>query len=304
MRNEETEDQQQRTARFITIPMVVLDGWVGHDERYLKWWTWLRREASWTEKTVWFNRQQVYLQARQVIVTVNSLVKQWGVSKPTVIRFLQRLEQDKLIERQTDNHKSIITITQLGWADLEVKSEVKDAVNLDGEVDRQMYPQVNLTPFIDKKINIIAGGGARTREEAVAKIFERNLFENDFDEIIDFFNQQMKGKVIPQVALKTPERRRAYEQLITQTGVDKESVKQAIMNAAASDFLNGKGQKGWIADFDWIMVPQHFQKVLENFYRNKQITQTYGTTNGYQDPRRGVEASRTDSFAAGYDRPL
>ena len=298
------ETEQLRTAGYITIPMTVLDGWVGHDERYLKWWTWLRREASWTEKTVWFNRQQVYLQARQVIVTVNSLVKQWGVSKPTVIRFLQRLEQDKLIERQTDNHKSIITITQLGWADLEVKSEVKDAVNLDGEVDRQMYPQAYPTPFIDKKINIIAGGGARTREEAVAKIFERNLFENDFDEIIDFFNQQMKGKVIPQVALKTPERRQAYEQLIAQTGVDKESVKQAIMNAAASDFLNGKGQKGWIADFDWIMMPQHFQKVLENFYRNKQVTQTYGTTNGYQDPRRGVEASRTDSFAAGYDRPL
>ena len=296
MRNEETEDQQLCTAGYITIPMTVLDGWVGHNDRYLKWWTWLRREASWTEREVWFNRQQVYLQAKQVIVTVNLLVKQWNVSKPTVIRFLQRLEQDKLIERQTDNHKSIITITELGWADLEVKPEVKDAVNIDSEVDRQMYPQVNLTPFIDKEINILAGGGARTREEAVAN--------NDFDEIISFFNQQMTGKTIPQVALKTPERRKAYELLIAQTGVDKESVKQAIMNAAASDFLNGKGQKGWIADFDWIIVPQHFQKVLENFYRNKQVTQTYGTTNGYQDPRRGVEASRTDSFAAGYDRPL
>ena len=304
MTNEETEGQQQRPAGYITIPMVVLNGWVGQDERYLKWWMWLRREAAWADREVCYNRQTVYLQMRQVLVTVNSLVKQWGVSKPTVIRFLQRLEQDKLIERQCDNHKSIITITQLGWADLEVKPEVKDAVNVDGEVDRQMYPQVNLTPFIDKKINIIAGGGARTREEAVAKIFERNLFENDFDEIIDFFNQQMKGKVIPQVAIKTPERRQAFERLIAQMGVDKDSVKQAIRNAAESDFLNGKGQKGWIADFDWIMVPLHFQKVLENYYRNKQITQTYGTTNGYQDPRRGVEASRTDSFAAGYDRPL
>ena len=115
----------------------------------------------------------------------------------------------------------------------------------------------------------------------------------------------MTGKTIPQVALKTPERRQAYEQLITQTGVDKDSVMQAIRNAAASDFLNGKGQKGWIADFDWIMVPQHFQKVLENFYRNKQVTQVqYGTANGYQDPRRGVEASGTSSYASGYDRPL
>ena len=296
MISEEETGQRQGTAGYITIPMTVLDGWVGHNDRYLKWWTWLRREASWMEREVWFNRQQVYLQARQVIVTVNLLVKQWGVSKPTVIRFLQRLEQDKLIERQTDNHKSIVTITQLGWADLEVKPEVKDAVNVDGEIDRQVYPQAYPTPFIDKKINIIAGGGARTREEAVANI--------DFDEIIEFFNQQMTGKAIPQVALKTPERRQTLEQLIVQTGVGKESVKQAIMNAAASDFLNGKGQKGWIADFDWIMVPQHFQKVLENFYRNKQVTQTYGTTNGYQDPRRGVEASRTDSFAAGYDRPL
>ncbi len=293
MRSDETE---QRTAGYITIPMVVLDGWVGHNDRYLKWWTWLRREACWTEREVWFNRQQVYLQARQVIVTVNLLVKRWGVSKPTIIRFLHRLEQDKLIERQIDNHKTIITITLLGWADLEVKPEVKETVKVDNHVDRQTYPQAYPTPFKDKEINIIAGGGARTREEAVAI--------NDFDEIIEFFNQQMTGKVIPQVVLKTPERRQAFEQLIAQTGIDKESVKQAIVNAAASDFLNGKGQKGWIADFDWIMVPQHFQKVLENFYRNKQVSQTYGTTNGYQDPRRGVEVSRTDSFAAGYDRPL
>jgi len=272
------EEAEQRGAGYITIPMVILDGWVGHNERYLKWWTKLRREASWTEKTVWFGRQQV------------------GVSKPTVIRFLRRLEQDKFIEKQTDNNNTIITITPLAWPDLEVKQEVASEVKIDHEVDRQTYPQAYPTPFKEEEKNIIAGGGLRTREEEA---------KNDFDEIISFFNEQMKGKTIPQVALKTPERRQALEQLMAQTGVDTEKIKEAIMNAAASDFLNGKGQKGWIADFDWIMVPQHFQKVLENFYRNKQVTQTqYGTTNGYQDPRRGVEASGTKSFAAGYDRPL
>ena len=283
---------------YITIPMAVLEGWVGQNERYLKWWTLLRREASWTAKTIWYNRQQVYLQPRQVLVTVNSLVKQWGVSKPTVIRFLQRLEQDKFIERQKDNRKTIITITALGWADSEVKPVVTSEVKVDPEVDRQTYPQANLSPFIDKNINYKASvGGARTREE-VAK--------NDFDEIISFFNEQMKDKSIPQVAIVTSERKQAFERLMAQTGVSTESVKQAIKNAAASDFLNGKGQKGWVASFDWMMVPQNFQKVLENNYRNKQVTQQvhYGTTNGYQDPRRGVEASRTDSFAAGYDRPL
>ena len=293
--NEETE---QRTAGYITLPLAVLDGWVGQNAQYLKWWTQLRREASWTGKTVWHNRQQVYLQARQVIVTVNSLVKQWQVSKPTVIHFLQRLESEKLIERQTDSRKTIITITPLGWADSEVKQEVAPVVKVDHDVDHQSYHQP-LPPIINnKEKNIIASGGARTREEEVAN--------HDFDEIISFFNEQMKGKGIQQVAIITSERRQAFERLMSQTGVSKDSVKQAIKNAAESDFLNGKGPKGWVASFDWMMVPQNFQKVLENNYRNKPVIQQvqYGTTDGYQDPRRGVEASRTSSYASGYDRPL
>ena len=293
--NEETE---QRTAGYITLPLAVLDGWVGQNAQYLKWWTQLRREASWTDKTVWYNHQQVYLQARQVIVTVNSLVKQWQVSKPTVIHFLQRLEHEKLIERQTDSRKTIITITPLGWADSEVKPEVTPAVKVDHQSYHQTYRQP-LPPIINnKEKNIIASGGARTREEEVAN--------HDFDEIISFFNQQMKGKGIQPVAIITSERRQAFERLMSQTGVNKECVKQAIKNAAESDFLNGKGPKGWVASFDWMMMPQNFQKVLENNYRNKPVIQQvqYGTTDGYQDPRRGVEASRTSSYASGYDRPL
>ena len=293
--NEETE---QRTAGYITLPLAVLDGWVGQNAQYLKWWTQLRREASWTDKTVWYNHQQVYLQARQVIVTVNSLVKQWQVSKPTVIHFLQRLEHEKLIERQTDSRKTIITITPLGWADSEVKPEVTPAVKVDHQSYHQTYRQP-LPPIINnKEKNIIASGGARTREEEVAN--------HDFDEIISFFNQQMKGKGIQPVAIITSERRQAFERLMSQTGVNKECVKQAIKNASESDFLNGKGPKGWVASFDWMMIPQNFQKVLENNYRNKPVTQQvqYGTTDGYQDPRRGVETSRTSSYASGYDRPL
>lgn len=308
-----SEETEQRTAGYITLPLAVLDGWVGQNAQYLKWWTQLRREASWTGKTVWYNHQQVYLQARQVIVTVNSLVKRWNVSKPTVINFLQRLEHDKLIERQTDSRKTIITITQLGWADSEVKSEVTPVVKVDHDVDRQTYPQPLPPNNINKEKNIIASGGARTREEAVANRCEMEevscLKDNDkdsFDEIVAYFNEQMAGKTIPQVAIITPERKHAFERLMAQTGVNKDNVKEAIKNAAESDFLNGKGQKGWVASFDWMMVPQNFQKVLENNYRNKQATLQvqYGTTDGYQDPRRGVEASRTDSYASGYDRPL
>jgi DNA-binding PadR family transcriptional regulator len=252
------------------------------------------------------------------------LVKQWQVSKPTVIRFLQHLEQEKLIERQMDSRKTIITITELGWAEPEVKPVVNSAVNIDHEIDRQPYRQVKSSPIIDKNINYIAGGRtARTREAAEAAANKclmddggclmadvRGKMSDEkmaFDEVVAFFNEQMKGKAIPQVAIITQQRRLAFDTLIETTGIDITSVKQAIVNAAASDFLNGKGQKGWVASFDWMLVPQNFQKVLENFYRNnlQQTPQVQRNgTNGYNDPRRGVEASRTDSYAAGYDRPL
>ena len=247
--------------------MAVLESWVGHDSRYLTWWTWLRSEACWTAKTVWFNRQQVYLQPRQVLVSVNLLVKQWQVSKPTVIRFLQHLEQEKLIERQMDSRKTIITITELGWAEPEVKPVVNSAVNIDHEVDRQPYLQVKSSPIIDKNINYIAGGRtARTREEAEAAANKclmddggclmadvRGKMSDEkmaFDEVVAFFNEQMKGKAIPQVAIITQQRRQAFDSLIETTGIDMTGMKQAIVNAAASDFLNGKGQKGWVASFD------------------------------------------------------
>jgi hypothetical protein len=39
--------------------------------------------------------------------------------------------------------------------------------------------------------------------------------------------------------------------------------------AANSDFLAGQNQNSWIADFNWIMRPGNFVKVLEGKYKNK-----------------------------------
>lgn len=49
----------------------------------------------------------------------------------------------------------------------------------------------------------------------------------------------------------------------------KEAVKEAILNAEKSDLLNGGGNKGWMASFDWIMRPNNFPKVLEGNYNNR-----------------------------------
>ena len=44
----------------------------------------------------------------------------------------------------------------------------------------------------------------------------------------------------------------------------------AIEKIKSSDFLCGKGGKGWVITFDWFVKPNNFIKVLEGNYDNKQ----------------------------------
>ena len=48
-----------------------------------------------------------------------------------------------------------------------------------------------------------------------------------------------------------------------------EEVIKAIENINASSFLKGQNDRGWSIDFDWLLKPSNFIKVLENKYQDK-----------------------------------
>lgn len=41
-------------------------------------------------------------------------------------------------------------------------------------------------------------------------------------------------------------------------------------NAESSSFMKGQGNRGWAADFDWMIRPSNFQKILEGKYLDKE----------------------------------
>lgn len=43
-----------------------------------------------------------------------------------------------------------------------------------------------------------------------------------------------------------------------------------FQTAEASDFMKGKNNQNWTADFDWMMVSGNFNKILEGKYANRQ----------------------------------
>ena len=99
-------------------------------------------------------------------------------------------------------------------------------------------------------------------------------FENDTEakiqkEIIQFFNETIKNakSQIPAIKKIEGQRKGFLNARLREYG--KDAVLTAIKKAAASDFLNGCGNKAFVASFDWIFRPTNFPKVLEGNYDNK-----------------------------------
>lgn len=111
----------------------------------------------------------------------------------------------------------------------------------------------------------------------------------DFRKLADFFNDELRrnGSIIPTIRSIDGQRRSSTMARIREHG--KPAFAEAVKKAAASDFLNGKNDRGWVADFDWIIKPNNFIKVLEGNYDNRQQNnnQRYGNTGKHNQRSKG-----------------
>ncbi len=96
-------------------------------------------------------------------------------------------------------------------------------------------------------------------------------FGEDISRLKDFFNAEVKGSLIPPICSINGQRKGFAKARLREYG--KQDVITVIRKAVASDFLNGKNNRGWTADFNWIFRPNNFPKILEGNYDNRQQPQ-------------------------------
>lgn len=90
--------------------------------------------------------------------------------------------------------------------------------------------------------------------------------------IASFFNQSVQGKQIPQIK-KLPKDRMSSI-LARRKEFGEEAIKEVIIKAASSRFLNGDNDRGFFATFTWIFKPRNFQKIYEGNYDNRECCAT------------------------------
>ena len=100
----------------------------------------------------------------------------------------------------------------------------------------------------------------------------RRCAKIDFAAIKAYWNtkHEQSGSAMRRLTLMSDQRKSNVRARIREYGGDVQKVYKAIDKAMASDFMNGKNGKGWVASFDWMMCPSNFPKVLEGNYDNEQ----------------------------------
>ena len=100
----------------------------------------------------------------------------------------------------------------------------------------------------------------------------RRCAKIDFAAIKEYWNTKhdQSGSAMRRLTLMSDQRKSNVRARIREYGGDVQKVYKAIDKAMASDFMNGKNGKGWVASFDWMMCPSNFPKVIEGNYDNEQ----------------------------------
>lgn len=90
----------------------------------------------------------------------------------------------------------------------------------------------------------------------------------DYDGIKDAYNTTCPS--LPAIKSLSDARKKAIKARLNQYSV--EEICEAFEKAEASDFLKGKNDRNWTANFDWIIKDANIAKILDGNYDNRATT--------------------------------
>jgi len=120
-------------------------------------------------------------------------------------------------------------------------------------------------------INKVDGGMQQSLTPPVKQSLPNNIgFDNtvnniDYKAIIDCYNDTCVS--LSKVTALSDSRKKAIKARLNTYSIN--DMKTVFNKAEASDFLKGKNDRNWQANFDWLLKDSNFAKVLDGNYDNK-----------------------------------
>lgn len=210
------------------------------DSDHIAVWIYLLLNATHTEYDTLFKGKRTTLQKGQLITGTISISKKLKINKDKVQRILKRFEIDKQIEQQTSNKNRLITI--LNWDKYQIT---------DKQFDKQV---INNCETTDKQV--ITNKNIKNNKN------EKNV--NKYDSVIEIYNFNCPN--LPKVQKITDKRKTSINKFLKE--YTKEQFIEICRIANNNNFLMGKNDRGWKADFDFLMRVDKATSILEGKYGN------------------------------------
>lgn len=97
-------------AGYIKLYRDVEQHWIWFDPRHFQWWVQLLFMAAWEPKEMTFGKIKVSVKRGQIATTSRKLMKRFSCCNQTLFDFLQVLEDNDMIVRESNPKMTLITI--------------------------------------------------------------------------------------------------------------------------------------------------------------------------------------------------
>jgi len=184
----------------------------------------------------------------QVVTGRKALMKSLSLSDQEVRTALKHLKSTSEITIESTNKYSIVTL--VNYEEYQKKEDDNNQLN-------------NQQPNIQSTSNQPASNQQVTTNKNIRTKECKNDKKKDIQTVIDFYNFH-RGEM-PRAIRTNDQRSKRILKLIDEYGLD--DVLKTIRKACNISFLQGHGSNKWKGDFDFIINPNKFLRIMEGSYK-------------------------------------
>lgn len=211
-------------------------------------WIDLLLSATHRDKDIIFNGKPLTIKKGQYLTSVRQLAERWHWSNDRTLRFLRLLEQLGMITKESDRYRTLVTIENY---------DVYQSMPNTNE-DTNEYTDEYTDKDTDK---------SQTRKEEIKRNKEDiEGAQISYQSVADLYNSICIS--YPKLQSLSEARKKAIKARLKTYSL--EDLERAFKIAEASDFLKGKNDRNWSANFDWMMKDSNLAKILDGNYQNKE----------------------------------
>lgn len=88
----------------------------------------------------------------------------------------------------------------------------------------------------------------------------------DYAKLVDYWNRRVDEtkSSMAKVLNITPYRKNLIEERLAEYDNDNKALQKVLDKALADPYLNGKNPSKWVADFNWLLKPENFSRLVES----------------------------------------